>query len=266
MVPLHFRIRRGAKARTYGPRFVEPEWLDELPSDDPRALGSRRDLRRINTFMMNDRLLARELLRAFPVAPPRRIVEIGAGDGSLMLRVAARVPAQWRTTELMLLDRQDLMGAQTRDEFRALGWSARAQKGDVFDWLGQATAPAFDVIVANLFLHHFDTPKLHVLLGLIALRTRVLIASEPRRSRCSLLGCRALGLIGCNEVSRHDAVVSVHSGFTDCELSAAWPAGDAWTLREHAYGPFSHCFVAVHALHAARTPMTTAPHGHDKSL
>jgi len=238
-------MRNRAHATTRSPRAIEPEWLDELPADDPRAMRSRRDLRRINTLMMNDRLLARELLRAYPGAPPRTIVEIGAGDGSLMLRVAARISPQWQATELVLVDRQSLLSAATRKEFHALGWSPRPQNADVFAWLGQSAAPAFDVIVANLFLHHFDAPRLRDLLGLIARSTRVLIACEPRRSGGALLGSRLLGLIGCNDVSRHDAVVSVRAGFNGTELSASWPAGEAWNLREHAYGLFSHCFIAT---------------------
>jgi hypothetical protein len=45
-------------------------------------------------------------------------------------------------------------------------------------------------------------------------------------------------------VTRHDAVVSVRAGFADRELSALWPSGMTWTLRERARGLFSHCFVA----------------------
>jgi hypothetical protein len=33
------------------PRRVDPEWLDELPQADPRAVWSRRDLKRINGWM-----------------------------------------------------------------------------------------------------------------------------------------------------------------------------------------------------------------------
>ncbi len=102
------------------------------------------------------------------------------------------------------------------------------------------------MIVANLFLHHFDAARLPELLALVARRTRVLIACEPRRSGRALLGSRLLGAVGCNDVSRHDAVVSVRAGFNNQELSELWPAAAAWTLREYACGLFSHCFVAIH--------------------
>jgi len=38
--------------------------------------------------------------------------------------------------------------------------------------------------------------------------------------------------------------VSVRAGFSDKDLSALWPAGDAWQLSENSAGLFSHCFIA----------------------
>ena len=54
-------------------------------------------------------------------------------------------------------------------------------------------------LLANLFLHHFETPRLARLLALVARRTRAFVACEPRRSALALAGARALGVIGCND-------------------------------------------------------------------
>lgn len=227
------------------PRTIELEWLDELAPDDPRAMRSRRDMRRINALMMNSTLVARELRCVFPGKPPRAIAEIGAGDGTFMLRVAGKISAQWHAMDVVLVDQQSLFSPATSEKFVAMGWKAQAVTADAFAWLAQPAEPIFDVIVANLFLHHFDAPRLAELLSLVAQRTRVLIACEPQRSGRALLGSYWLGVVGCNDVSRHDAVVSVRAGFRNQELSGLWPAGTAWTLREHARGLFSHCFVAT---------------------
>jgi hypothetical protein len=53
-----------------------------------------------------------------------------------------------------------------------------------------------------------------------------------------------MGLIGCNDVTRHDAAISVRAGFRDGELSACWPIAAGWTLTEKRAPPFSHLFVA----------------------
>jgi len=225
-------------------RTIEPEWLDLLPPENPRARRSRGDLRRINVLMLNQRAIVRELRREFAGAPPRRIVEIGAGDGTFMLGIARQLAARWPGIQVVLLDRHDLVTAETRAQIGSLGWSVTIATTDVFAGLGDATEPPADVIIANLFLHHFEAEPLNRLLALIARRSRTLIVCEPRRSRLALIGSHLLALIGCNDVTRHDARASVRAGFGAGELSALWPGGPGPAPREYAYGLFSHCFVA----------------------
>src|SRR6266536_4286482 len=65
-------------------RRVEPELLDSLPADDPGAVGSRRDLQRLNAWMGHGQLMARALRSALDDAAPQQLVELGAGDGEFM--------------------------------------------------------------------------------------------------------------------------------------------------------------------------------------
>ncbi|HSQ05820.1 MAG TPA: hypothetical protein VLN59_17410 [Burkholderiales bacterium] len=101
-----------------------------------------------------------------------------------------------------------------------------------------------DALLVNLFLHHFDGQPLRQLLRLVQRRTRVFVACEPRRAPLPLATSRLLGLIGCNGVSRHDALASVRGGFRAAELSELWGNRDGWSLREQSKGPFSHVFIA----------------------
>jgi hypothetical protein len=106
------------------------------------------------------------------------------------------------------------------------------------------SASTGDLIFANLFLHHFTQEQLGALFRLIASRTPAFVALEPRRHAWPLLGCRFLRLLGCNQVTCHDAPVSVRAGFRDRELSALWPSGPGWRLVERSAGVFSHLFSA----------------------
>jgi SAM-dependent methyltransferase len=222
-------------------RIVEPELLDALPADDPHARRSRQDLRRVNHLMGNARILARELDKLSPQNPSLKIVELGAGDGYGLLQAAQRL-GRGQKFDATLVDRQDLVTEETRKAFAAASWSIRLVAADVFDFLVQA--PDCDVMVANLFLHHFTEDKLRELLRHAAGRARCFIAVEPRRAAWPLFCSRLLGLVGSNAVTRHDAVVSVRAGFCDGELSALWPDRAGWNLSERAAGPFSHLFVA----------------------
>src|SRR5262245_60803793 len=101
-------------------REIQPEILDRLPADDPRAIQSRRDLRKINAFMGHAGMVTRAMHIARPM--PRHIVELGTGDGTLLLRVARRLGRSHARIRAVLVDRHPSVSAKTRDTFRALGW------------------------------------------------------------------------------------------------------------------------------------------------
>ena len=236
-------------------RVVAVEVLDGLPPHDPRAMRSRRDLRRVHWAMGTRSILLREL-RAMKLArlelEPLRVLEIGAGDGSLMLGVAQALSGAWPKVALTLLDRQALLTPATVAAYQEAGWTAVAEVGDVLDWaapdthvLSLSAPPRWDLVVTNLFLHHFEGESLTRLLQAIAEKSDRLLACEPRRDWLALAGSHLTGLIGANAVTREDAVLSVHAGFAGHELSALWPSHSApWLIQERAAGLFSHCFCA----------------------
>lgn len=220
-----------------GLREVRAERLDDLPPDDPAAQASRRDLVRINALMGNARLMA-GMLAGRPLAS---VLEIGAGAGDSMLRVARRLDRP--DVKLTLLDQQDLLTEPRRTAYARLGWHVEAVQTDVFDYLQRETG-RFDAIVANLFLHHFEDDPLRELLRRAAERTDLFAACEPARSSLGLLGCALMPILRFHEVTHHDGRVSVLAGFRDGELSALWP-GDGWDVEERAVAPFGHTFRAV---------------------
>lgn len=225
-------------------RRVEPEILDGLAADDPRAVHSRRDLVHINALMFQVPIMAR-LLRKHVRAKPLRILEIGAGDGSFMLSVARRLAKRWPAVELTLLDRIDLVSSGRRDDFAKLGWRIETVTADIFEWLGRAEHGRFDAVVANLFLHHFDDADLGRLFQGLQRLAPVLLATEPRRGIFPLAATRLLWAIGANDVTRHDAAASVRAGFAGKELSALWPTGQGKHIEEGRGGLFSHVFAAA---------------------
>ncbi len=226
-------------------RRVDPEWLDALAADDPRAARSRRDLRLMNRIMGHASIIRRALSRRPTGKSPKRlrIAELGAGDGTLLLRVVPRLAGGARS-HLTFVDRQPVVSAGTLGRFAGHGCTVAVEAADVFEWLSRQTS-SFDAIVANLFLHHFKPPQLRELFALASRCTSSFVACEPLRARLPLVGSRLLGLIGCNDVTRHDAHLSVRAGFAGAELSGLWPQDGAWTLEERKAGLFSHLFVAA---------------------
>jgi hypothetical protein len=248
------------------PRHIEPELLDELPPDDPSAVRSRRDLVRLNAWMGHSSLMARALeehesvpflregepepmrngggLHSVPATRPRRIVELGAGDGRFLLRVARRLSGEWRGTTAVLVDRHSVVDRGTESAFEELGWGVQVIGADVFEWLSRPTVGFCDWVIANLFLHHFPDARLTTLLAEAARLARAFVALEPRRAAWPLTCSHLVWMIGCNRVTQNDAPASVRAGFSGDELSRLWPADGRWSLREQRAGWCSHVFKA----------------------
>jgi hypothetical protein len=181
-------------------RAVIPELLDHLPVDDPHAVRSRRDLRRINFLMGNERWVRRTLAR-FPAATQSGIVELGAGDGRLCSALANAFPES-PVTALDLAPSPDGLSPRVK-------WL----RGDLFT---QPPPVPGGVRIANLFLHHFEGESLTAL-GRWMENADLLVFNEPDRAALP----HWLGRLmhpWINHVTRHDMHVSITAGFAVGEI------------------------------------------------
>ena len=194
--------------------------------------------------MGHPRILARALRGTIGGS---RVVELGAGDGTVLLGVAKRLGKQANPVRAVLVDRRPSVSAETRAGFDAAGWHIEVRQLDVFEWLRLPQPDLFHVTIANLFLHHFCERELAELFERASERTNRFIACEPRRSASAVIGASLLRFVGCSNVTRHDAHVSVRAGFRGRELSALWPRRTPWHLSERERGLFTHTFLANHA-------------------
>ncbi|MFM7603897.1 MAG: hypothetical protein ACKO8Z_01705 [Prosthecobacter sp.] len=196
-------------------RIVAPEILETLAADDPQAVQGRLDLLKVNWIMGNHRWLLRTLRRERKAG--ERICELGAGDGTLSRKIlhgAICVP-------------QELHSIDLANE--PSGWPPGAvwHSGDLFD----RVLPDGEILIANLFLHHFTAEQL-ALLGLrISPKTRLIIAAEPARYFIhQFMGWLFSKIARLNPVTCHDMQVSLRAGFRRDELSRALGLGDEWTI------------------------------------
>lgn len=187
-----------SKTSPIGPgRRVEPEWLDVLPHDHPEARRSRRDIRLLNRLMGNFRAMRRLLDGS--VHSSDRILEIGAGEGAL-----ARFLEPHRVDAL---DRcpppPDWPVGQAWHRTCLLGFEGFSH---------------YTVLIGNLILHHFPDAALMEWAGRLPASIRLMVFNEPRRSAWHLRQLSFAPLLGLNRVTRHDARVSICSGFRGREL------------------------------------------------
>jgi hypothetical protein len=185
-------------------RKLTPELLDHLPHDDPGAQRSRRDLRRINFFMGNERWLISKLPRAI-----RSVSEIGAGGGHLLSRIAKQHPS-------LALKAYDL--APRPD---SLASSLEWIQGDLFS---QPSPTDGGVLIANLFLHHFTDQQLAELGRWMAPFDCLLICEPWSALLPQLMAKFASPLI--HPITRHDMRVSIEAGFAPGEISKSLRLAD----------------------------------------
>lgn len=199
-------------------RVVEPELLDHLPDDHPDAVASRSELLLMNRLMGNHRWILRQL--RLHIEPGWRVLELGAGDGSLGCEIVARQLCASANLAAVDLAR------------RPPSWPADAAwlQGDLL----QRPLPDAEVIIANLMLHHFQDPQLRELGARIPASTRLFLSCDPARSRLSSWGGGWFGnLAELNRVTRYDMQVSIRAGFRGHELPEALglPVDAGWQVR-----------------------------------
>lgn len=206
-------------------RSVQPEVLETLAYDDPAALRSRQDLLLVNGIMGNHRWISR-LLRLHR-RPGWQMTELGAGDGALSLKLA----------EQRLCQTHDLHAFDLAP--RPASWPADAAwtQGDLF----AQNLPPSQVLIANLFLHHFQAEQLHLLGSRIAPETQLILAAEPARYRIhSFMGRLFCSLAQLNWVTRYDMQVSIRAGFRGQELPDFLGLDSSWeiSVRETVFGGY----------------------------
>lgn len=218
-------------------RLVEPEILDSLPHDHPDALASRGDIRFLNTVMGNFRWIRKELGQN--ARPAEKVVELGAGDGSLVRYVArthAALAKGWTGLDFAPSPGPALLpvgAGWLQGDFLADGAAADAVRGA-------------DIVVANLILHHFQDDQL-ALLGRRLHRARLLLISEPARHPSHLWKGRLLNaVLSFNHVTMFDMARSIQAGFKVGELPRLLRLDEkVWTVQESTSQLGAYRLVAV---------------------
>ena len=183
-------------------RKVEPEWLDRLPADDPRAIRSRRELRWINALMRNESWILQKIQQhSKQIKGP--VTEWGAGEGELCRKIKQALP----NSEVSAID---LVAAPPQWPSE-IAW----HMGDLTEMKPIGTDLT---IVANLFLHHLTNDQLRQLQPWWE-NASLIIINEPLRKHSSHFWGRCLWPI-LHDVTRHDMHISIDAGFVRGELKA----------------------------------------------
>jgi SAM-dependent methyltransferase len=212
-------------------RATDGELLDEGVPDD-EALRSLADIRFVNRWLGNRGRLA-AVVRPYLEASPRpRLLDVGCGTADIPAHLLRTAP---RSTVAVGVDIKLLHLAAAAREVRRVRADVRALP---------FPPRSFDVVLASLFLHHFDAAEVAaVLRGLFALARRALVINDLRRARVPyVFGKAAFPLLFRSRVSVADGLLSIRRGFTAGELEAAFAEAQIPVLIRRT---FPYRFLAV---------------------
>ena len=204
-------------------RIVLPELLDHLPESDPFAVRSRRDLSLINALMGNERWVRSQVGRLLKLDESiANVFELGAGDGSLITSMQ-RTYAGGSMGGSVDFHGVDLISKKP-DVPELVKW----HEGDLFE-MKEELANCADLVVANLFLHHFEFESLAAIFEKFS-KVRYWVINEPLRTPQTLMMSQLMNPV-VNSVTEYDMDLSIRAGFQVGELGRFFSSSD-WLVDE----------------------------------
>ncbi len=210
-------------------RVITAELLDEDLGTPQEIARSLDDLWRINRWLGGVRSNLRLLGRYFARTETReaRVLDVGAGDS----RLAARLQKEFRRREIRArFYALDLRLSHLRNG-HSPSRDVPALVADVFNLpFGEKS---FDVVMCNLFFHHFSDESAVILLRDLAKIARgAVIINDLERNFLPYLFIRAAYPFARSRITRNDGPASVRQAYTPGELR-----------QLAARGGFRHCDV-----------------------
>lgn len=198
-------------------RAPSQEWLDDDLGTPEEIRQSFNDLWRINRWLGGVSGCLHLLDRYFARSGSRhaRILDVGAGDSHLAAHLQSELARSNRSAQFVALDR--------RLSHLRNGNHAPGKPSQIVADVAQLpfTAESFDVVICNLFLHHFSEDEaVRLLRRLGGIASRAVLINDLERNLLSYIFIRLAWPFARSRVTRHDAAASVRQAYTRDELAA----------------------------------------------
>lgn len=202
-------------------RRLDPEWMDRDGIARADLEGALGDIRTVNRRLGGSSTLVRAVAPHLRGGPrPFTILDVGTGGADLPVDLVAAGRAAGADVRVVAVDRDPVTAAIAR-RHAACCPEVTVVEADAFDL--PFPERSFDLVIASMFLHHFDHgDAVKLLRGFRRLARRAVLINDLRRHRLpwAFIGFAAR-LTRRHPMFVHDAPLSVLRGFTDDELLAA---------------------------------------------
>lgn len=200
-------------------RKLTPEKMDH-PKVDPGELRSALEyLERVNKVLLGHRAALapfKRWSRDWRADRPIRVLDIGTGSADFPRALVDFAAARGVAVHITAVDLHPETLAVAREKCAGIDSIAFVQ-ADARSLTDRFEPGSFDYVYAGLFLHHLeDIDVLTVLRIMDRLASRGMVWNDLIRSALTKVAIWPLALTG-PAIFRHDAVVSMHAGFTKRE-------------------------------------------------
>jgi SAM-dependent methyltransferase len=162
-----------------------------------------------------------------------RILEVGAGDGRLAVRLRRELHRQRIESEFFVLDRHLThlqMGRSVSEGLHPAVADALALP--FVDW-------SFDFVTCNLLFHHFSGERAVALLrNLVSVARNAVVINDIERHWLLYTLVRMMPWFGRHRVSRLDGTASVRQAYTPPELEELASLAGCGDFEMHRIAPF----------------------------
>jgi len=175
-------------------------------------------LARLNRFSFIDRTVWNAIV-PFADDRPMRVLDIAAGSGDLVIKLAQRARRSKKPIEFTACDISPLAAKVTAERALSAGLEITTIQADITKDSIEGT---YDIVMCHLFLHHLDEPQIvNLLVKMRQLATKGVIITDLLRTRRGYtLAYLASRLLTRSRVVHVDALLSVRAALASDELRA----------------------------------------------
>ena len=201
-------------------RRRDPEWMDR-PDNAPDALaGALHDIRAVNRWLGGARVIVEGVAAAWRTADPQRpftILDVGTGGADVPLAIVRAARAAGRPVAIIGIDREPATVTFARNATREVP-EIQIERADAFN--PGFSEDSFDLVVASMFLHHFEHDEaVRLVAGFRRLARRAVLVNDLRRHALPWAFIAVASRVTRRHpMFVHDAPLSVLRGFTEGEL------------------------------------------------
>ncbi|MFD2518604.1 methyltransferase domain-containing protein [Salinimicrobium flavum] len=200
-------------------RSTRHEIMDDFDLQGPELEKTLKDLDKVNKWLGGNKLTLEgieQVLENYTLERPVKIVDVGCGNGSVLMEVAQLGRRKKIPMELVGIDgnRHTIAIAQRLNEYPEISF----QSTDVFS--RNFKNEEADIFLCTLTLHHFKDDEIEDLLRIFVKNSSMgVVINDLHRSRIAYYLFEAFCAVFIkNEIARRDGLISILRGFKEDEL------------------------------------------------